>query len=160
MSGLNKGLFLGHLGADPELRVIQNGQALLRFDIACSESYLDRNRVRQERTEWVRCVIWGRRAESLSKILHKGSKIFVEGKITTRSYDDRNGVKRYVTEVVVQQVVLGGGARARRAPSGDPEQRRANRREHYDGGSDSGGNDSGGYDDGDYGSAGYDDIPF
>jgi single-strand DNA-binding protein len=107
--GLNRVMLLGNLGQDPELRMTPNGQAVLRLRLATSETYLDRNRQRQERTEWHSVVIWGKRAEALSKILTKGSRIFVEGGLRTSSYDDREGVKRYRTEIVASNLLLQGG---------------------------------------------------
>src|SRR5687767_6582246 len=95
--GLNRVMLLGNLGADPELRMTSGGQAVLKLRLATSESYLDRNRVRQERTEWHSVTVWGKRAEALAKILSKGSRIFIEGGLRTSSYDDREGHKRYRT---------------------------------------------------------------
>jgi single-strand DNA-binding protein len=128
--GLNRVMLLGNLGADPELRVTPGGQAVLKLRLATNESYLDRNNVRQERTEWHRITIWGRRAEALGKILQKGDSMFVEGRLQTSSYE-KNGEKRYSTEVVATNVVLaggrgrgdgaraeGGGGRARRESEG------------------------------------------
>jgi single-strand DNA-binding protein len=114
--GLNRVMLLGNLGADPELRMTQGGQAVLKLRLATSETYVDKNRQRQERTEWHNVVIWGKRAEALAKILTKGSRIFVEGGLRTSSYDDRDGNKRYRTEVVCSNILLqgsggGGGSR-------------------------------------------------
>jgi single-strand DNA-binding protein len=112
--GLNRVMLLGNLGADPELRMTSGGQAVLKLRLATSETYMDKNRQRQERTEWHNVVIWGKRAEALAKILTKGSRIFVEGGLRTSSYDDRDGNKRYRTEVVSSNILLqgsGGGAR-------------------------------------------------
>lgn len=158
-NGLNRAYLLGNLGADPELRVTSGGNSVLTMNIACSETYLDRNRVRQERTEWVRVVVWGRRAEALAKFLRKGAKVMIEGKVQTTSWEDREGIKRYRTEVVAHNVILGGGAKARSAPK-DPEDRRPSRRDDQD--DDRGGSaDSGGYDNqDDFGGGGDDDIPF
>ena len=89
--GLNRVMLLGNLGADPELRTTNGGQSVLKLRLATTESYLDRNRVRQERTEWHSVVIWGRRAEALSRFLSKGTKLFVEGGLRTSSYEDREG---------------------------------------------------------------------
>jgi single-strand DNA-binding protein len=110
--GLNRVMLLGNLGADPELRVTPGGQAVLKLRLATNESYLDRNNVRQERTEWHRVTIWGRRAEALGKILQKGDSLFIEGRLQTSSYE-KNGEKRYSTEVVANNVVLAGGRGAR-----------------------------------------------
>ncbi len=152
--GLNRVMLLGNLGADPELRMTSGGQAVLKMRLATSETYLDRNRVRQERTEWHAVVVWGKRAEALSKFLTKGTKLFVEGSLRTSSYEDKEGNKRYRTEVVANNVLLTGGG-ARGGGGGGSM-----------GVSDSGrdGTSSppqpGGYDDADYGPGGEDDIPF
>jgi len=139
MDGLNRVLVMGNLGADPELRFTHGGAAVLNMRIAVTESYLDRDKVRKERTEWVNAVVWGARAEGLKKVLSKGSRLLVEGSLRTSSYDDRDGNKRYKTEVVANNVVLCGGGQRGAAP--------ANEEPH-------GGCYGGGYGQGD------DDIPF
>jgi single-strand DNA-binding protein len=106
--GLNRVMLLGNLGADPELRMTSGGQAVLKLRLATSETYLDRNRARQERTEWHNVVIWGKRAEALAKIITKGTRIFIEGGLRTSSYDDRDGNKRYRTEIVATNILLQG----------------------------------------------------
>jgi single-strand DNA-binding protein len=123
MDGLNRVMLLGNLGADPELRMTGSGQAVLNLRLATSESYLDKDKARQERVEWHAIVVWGKRAEGLGKILRKGDRIFVEGGLRTSSYDDRDGNKRYKTEVVAQHVILNGKpvAGARPAPNDDAE---------------------------------------
>jgi len=108
--GLNKVMLLGNLGADPELRVTPGGQPVLKLRLATTESYLDKSNTRQERTEWHSITVWGKRGEALSKILSKGSSIFVEGSIRTSSYE-KDGEKRYRTEVVAQNIILSGGRR-------------------------------------------------
>ena len=117
--GLNKWLGLGRLTEDPTFRMTQDGQAVLNMRIACNESYLDRNKQRKERTEFVTCVVWGRRAETLSKFLSKGKQLFVEGGLRASSYDDRDGNKRWKTEVVVSNVVLCGGRGRREETQND-----------------------------------------
>jgi single-strand DNA-binding protein len=107
--GLNRVMLLGNLGADPELRFTQGGQAVLNMRLATTESYLDKNKVRQERTDWHNVIVWGARGEALARILGKGSSILVEGSLHTSSYDDRDGNKRYKTEVVAREVILTGG---------------------------------------------------
>jgi single-strand DNA-binding protein len=106
--GLNRVMLLGNLGADPELRMTGGGQAVLKLRLATSETYMDKNRARQERTEWHNVVIWGKRAEALAKILAKGTRIFVEGGLRTSSYDDRDGKKQYRTEIVCSNILLQG----------------------------------------------------
>jgi single-strand DNA-binding protein len=162
--GLNRVMLLGNLGQDPELRMTSGGQAVLKMRLATSETYLDRNKVRQERTEWHSVVVWGRRAEALSKFLTKGSRLFVEGGIRTSSYDDKDGNKRYRTEVVAQNIILAGNAGGRGAPQRDdyvaPDDAPAAPRSSGGGG---GGGGGAGYDDADYGGGaggGDDDIPF
>lgn len=148
--GLNKVMLLGNLGADPELRVTAGGQSVLKLRLATSETYLDKDRVRQERTEWHSVVVWGKRAEALGKFLTKGSRLFIEGGIRTTSYDNKEGVKVYRTEVNATNVILAG--------SGSSERGSGAR-----GGSTSDGAPAGGgYDDQDYGSGkgGDSDIPF
>jgi single-strand DNA-binding protein len=117
--GLNRVMLLGNLGADPELRFTQGGQAVLNMRIATTESYLDKNKVRQERTDWHNVVVWGKRGEGLAKVLNKGSSIFVEGSLRTSSYDDRDGNKRYKTEVIANNIILAGG-RGRGGAVDDP----------------------------------------
>jgi len=127
--GLNRVMLLGNLGADPELRVTQSGTSVLNLRLAVSESYKDRDGQRQERTEWVSCTLWGKRAEALSKYLNKGSRILVEGSLRTSSYEDRDGNRRYKTEVNATNIVFAGGgsftereqpARDERAPAPPP----------------------------------------
>lgn len=107
--GLNKVMLLGNLGRDPELRYTQGGQAILNLRIATNESFLNRDNERQERTEWHSVIIWGKRGEGLNKILSKGSQLFVEGRLQTRQWEDKEGKKRYTTEIVATNVVLVGG---------------------------------------------------
>jgi single-strand DNA-binding protein len=109
--GLNRVMLLGNLGADPELRYTQSGQAVLNMRLATTESYLDKNKVRQERTDWHNIVLWGKRGEALAKFLTKGTTIFVEGGLRTSSYDDKEGNKRYKTEIHANNIILAGRGR-------------------------------------------------
>jgi single-strand DNA-binding protein len=108
--GLNRVMLLGNLGADPELRVTAGGQSVLKLRLATTESYLDKNGTRQERTDWHSVTVWGKRGEALSKFLTKGSSIFVEGRIQTGSYE-KNGEKRYRTDIVANNIILAGRGR-------------------------------------------------
>lgn len=114
--GLNKVMLFGNLGADPELRFTQGGQAVLNIRLAINESYLDKDKQRKQRTEWVSVVVWGNRGEALAKIMRKGSSVMIEGSLRSSSYDDRDGNKRYKTEVVAQNVILAG---SRNGQAGD-----------------------------------------
>lgn len=100
--GVNKVILIGNLGSDPEVRYTPDGVPVANFSLATTESWNDRNTgERQERTEWHRLVLWRRQAEVAQQYLKKGSKIYVEGKLQTRSWDDQSGQKRYTTEIVV-----------------------------------------------------------
>lgn len=114
--GLNKVMLLGNLGADPELKMTQGGQAVLKLRLATTETYLDKNQTRQERTEWHSVTLWGKRGEALAKFLTKGERIFVEGSLRTSSYE-KNGEKRYSTEINATNIILAG--RGKGAGAGD-----------------------------------------
>jgi single-strand DNA-binding protein len=118
--GINRVMLLGNLGQDPELRYTQGGQAVLNIRLATTESYIDKDRQRKDRTDWHTVVVWGRRAEALSKILSKGSSIFVEGSIRTSSFEGRDGQKRYKTEISAKNILLTGGGPRRRNDANDP----------------------------------------
>lgn len=108
---LNKVLLIGNLGRDPEVRFTPGGQAVARFSIATSETWNDKEGQRQERTEWHNIVVWGKQGEHCGQYLSKGRQVFIEGSIRSRQYDDKDGNKKYITEVVAQRVqFLGGGA--------------------------------------------------
>ena len=107
MQGYNRVQLLGNLGSPPELRQTQGGP-VLKLRLATSEQFLDKNKQRQERTEWHNVTLFGKRAEGLAKFLGKGSRLFVEGSIRTSSYE-KNGEKRYSTEIVASDVLLQGG---------------------------------------------------
>ncbi|HKL48487.1 MAG TPA: single-stranded DNA-binding protein [Desulfuromonadales bacterium] len=107
---VNKVILVGNLGKDPELRYTPSGTAVATFPLATSERFKNREGQQQERTEWHNIVMWRGLAEIGGKYLHKGKQIYIEGKIQTRSYDDRDGNKRYMTEIVADQMqMLGRG---------------------------------------------------
>lgn len=132
--GLNKVMLIGNLGSDPEFKVTQGGQAVLKIRLATTERYANKSGERQERTEWHTVTLWGNRAEPLSKILHKGRSIYVEGRLQTRSWDDKEtGKKRYATDINASQILLLGGGRGQGGGGGGD-----------DGGGDWGGGGGGG----------------
>lgn len=100
MAGLNKVILVGNLGKDPEVRHLEGGVAVANFSLATSESYKDKSGQRIEQTEWHNIVVWRGLAEAAEKYLKKGTTIYLEGKLRTRSWDDKEGHKRYITEVV------------------------------------------------------------
>src|SRR3990172_4733919 len=106
MSGLNKVMLIGNLGTDPEMRYTANGSAVTTFRMACSRNYRSPNGERHEETEWFTVVTWNKTAEIVSQILHKGSRAYVEGRLSTRSWDGPDGQKRYRTEVIANQVLF------------------------------------------------------
>ena len=118
--GLNRVTLMGSLGAEPELRFGQSGTAVLHMRLATNESYLDKDKVRRERTDWHNVTVWGKRGEALAKILTKGSSIFVEGSIRTSSYDNREGVKVYKTEINATNIILAGSRPGGQRHAEDP----------------------------------------
>lgn len=117
--GYNRVLLLGNLGADPELKATQSGMSVLKLRLATTERYQDKSGVWQSRTDWHSVVVWGKRAEGLHKFLTKGMTVFVEGSLKTSSWEDRDGNKRYKTEVMAKSVIVSG---SRQGAAGDDEQ--------------------------------------
>ena len=109
MASVNKAILIGNLGRDPELKYTQGGQAVTNFSIATNERWKDKNGETQERTEWHRIVVWGKSAENCVQYLEKGRSVYVEGRLQTREYEDKEGIKRYTTEIVANQVTFLGG---------------------------------------------------
>lgn len=117
---VNKVILLGNLGKDPELRYTNSGVAVATFSLATSEQRRDASGTMQEKTEWHNIVAWSKLAEICGEYLKKGSKIYLEGRLQYRTYDDKNGVKRYVTEIVMDQMVMvdsRGGTQAASEPA-------------------------------------------
>jgi single-strand DNA-binding protein len=124
MGSLNKVMLIGNLGKDPEVRAIPSGAKVANFSIATTESYMDKNTNQKvEKTEWHNIVMWRGLAEIAEKYLRKGSQIYVEGRLQTRSWDDQNGQKRYTTEVIVDQMQMLGSPRNRERGEGGGFQR-------------------------------------
>jgi single-strand DNA-binding protein len=146
MSDYNRVILCGRLGRDCEMRYTQGGTAVATLNLATTEVWKDKSGAKKENTEWSRVVLWGKTAEALSEYLTKGQQVLVEGKLQTRQWDDKDGNKRYTTEVRADKVVLLG--------SGGGGQRGGRQQEDSDGGYDQqqAGPAGGGFDD--------DDIPF
>jgi len=123
MASVNKVILIGNLGRDPELRYTQGGQAVANFTLATTERFPTKDGERQERTEWHRIVAWARTAELCAQYLSKGRSVYVEGRLQTREWEDKEGQKRRTTEIVAQTVQFlggrdGGGSSARSAGAG------------------------------------------
>ncbi len=112
MASVNKVILIGNLGKDPELRYTPGGSAVVNFPIATNEKWKDKDGNPQERTEWHNIVLWGRLAEIANDYLRKGSPVYIEGRLQTRNWDDRDGNKRYTTEIVGIQMQMLGRAEA------------------------------------------------
>ena len=109
MASVNKVILVGNLGRDPELRYTQSGQAVANFTLATTERFSNREGERQERTEWHRIVAWGRTAELCAQYLSKGRSVYIEGRLQTREWEDKEGQKRRTTEITAQTVQFLGG---------------------------------------------------
>ena len=110
MAGVNKVILIGNLGADPEVRTIESGAKVANFSIATTERYKDKSGNPVDKTEWHNIVMWRGLADVAEKWLKKGSQVFVEGKLRTRSWDDQNGNKRYTTEIMADNMTMLGGS--------------------------------------------------
>jgi single-strand DNA-binding protein len=132
MGSVNKVILVGNLGRDAELRYTPGGSPVATLNLATTEVWNDKSGQRQEKTEWHRVVLWGKTAESLNEYLTKGKQIYVEGRLQTRQWDDKDGNKRYTTEIRGDRIVLlsgggggmggGGGRQQARAGGGAPEE--------------------------------------
>ena len=149
MGSVNKVILVGNLGRDAELRYTPGGAAVATLNLATTEVWNDKNQQRQEKTEWHRVVLWGKQAESLQEYLTKGKQIYVEGRLQTRQWDDKDGNKRYTTEIKADRITLlgGGGGGGGRSGGGG-------------GGADRGGSQGGGMDEPPMEPITDDDIPF
>ncbi|KKL45199.1 hypothetical protein LCGC14_2358050 [marine sediment metagenome] len=145
-AGVNKVILVGNLGADPDMRHTNSGASVCELRLATNESWIDKNKEKQEKTEWHRIVVWGKRADVCAKYLSKGRQIYVEGRLQTRDWEDKEGNKRYTTEIVANDVQFlgakgGDGDSGRRT---DSDRAGSGRDQGYGGG----------------GSSSDDDIPF
>lgn len=106
MRGLNKVTLIGNVGKDPEIQTLEGNIKVAKFSLATSETYRDNNGQNQSTTDWHNIVLWRGLADLSEKYLHKGSLVYVEGKLKTRTYDDRDSQRRYVTEIIAEQLIL------------------------------------------------------
>ena len=110
MSGVNKVILVGNLGADPTLRYTPSGTAVANFNVATTEKFTNKSGEKESRTEWHRVVAWARLAEICNEYLKKGKQVYVEGRLQTRSWEDQQGQKKYMTEIVANNMVMLGRA--------------------------------------------------
>ena len=115
---LNKVMLLGNLAAEPEYKILNNSTAVATVSMATNESYKDAQGNTQDKTEWHKLVFWSKLADVVHQYLHKGSQVYVEGKLRTRDYTDQNGQKKYVTEIQVTELIMLGGAQSQTQPQG------------------------------------------
>ena len=106
MASVNKAILVGNLGGDPELRYTPSGTAVANFTLATHEQWKGKDGEKGERTEWHRIVAWSRLGEICGEYLHKGSQVYIEGRIQTRSWEDRDGNKKYTTEIIAQSMQM------------------------------------------------------
>ena len=109
MASVNKCIFIGNLGRDPEIRYMPGGDAVANFSIACTENFKDKSGAKQERTEWVRISMFGKLAEIAGEYLKKGSSVYVEGRMQTRKWQNKEGVDQYTTEIIADRMQMLGG---------------------------------------------------
>lgn len=121
MSGVNKVILIGNLGKDPELKNFEGGNMVANFTLATTEVYRDRNGNKVDQTEWHNIAMWGKLAEIAGKILRKGAKVYIEGRIRNRSWEDREGNKKYITEIVADNFTLLGPRPQQTPGNGDYE---------------------------------------
>jgi single-strand DNA-binding protein len=131
MASVNKVILIGNVGRDPETRYMPSGDAIVNLSLATTDTWKDKNGEKQERTEWHRVAFFGKTAEIAGQYLRKGSQVYIEGRLQTRKWTDKEGQERYTTEIVADRMQMlgsrGGGADAPmdREPPGAPEQRAA-----------------------------------
>jgi len=122
MGSLNKVMIIGNLGKDPEVRAVTSGAKVANFSVATTESYTDKTGQKVDKTEWHNIVMWRGLAEVAEKYLRKGAQVYVEGRLQTRSWDDQNGQRKYMTEIVADNMVMLGrprGEGGHESPAGD-----------------------------------------
>ncbi len=122
MAGVNKVILIGNLGKDPETRTFEGGTKKASFSLATAESFKDKDGNKQDRTEWHNVVFWGNLVDVIGKYLKKGSQVYIEGKLTTRSYEDKEGQKKYITEILGQSLTMLGKALGSDKPQEEKEE--------------------------------------
>lgn len=122
MAGVNKVILIGNLGKDPEIKYLEGNIARVNFSLATSESYKDKNGNRVEQTEWHNIVMWRALAETAEKMLKKGTQVYIEGKLQTRQWNDKDGNKRNTTEVVAESFVILQRRDQQQQNSGEPNE--------------------------------------
>ena len=127
MASVNKVILIGHLGRDPEVRYRDSGDAVTNLSLATTETWKDKSGEKQEKTEWHRVVFFGRTAEVAGEYLRKGSLAYIEGRLQTRKYTDKDGVEKYSTEIVGDRMQMLGGTKGERS-AGDDQQPRQQRK--------------------------------
>ncbi len=123
MAGVNKVILVGNVGTDPELRYTPSGKAVANFSLATNEQWTNKDGGKEERTEWHRVVAWGRLGEICGEYLSKGSQVYIDGKIQTRAWEDKDGNKRYTTEIIAQTMQMLGGTSRKEGEASSPEER-------------------------------------
>lgn len=112
MRGFQEVTALGHVGKDPEVKYLANGDAVVGFSVACGETWKDKNGNKQERTEWIRCSAFGKLAEIIGEYVRKGDPLFFKGRLRTDEWEDKDGAKKSMVKVIVDEIrLLGGGER-------------------------------------------------
>lgn len=129
---LNKVQLIGNLGQDPEIKNLDGGNKIANFSVATSESYTSKSGEKVTNTEWHRCVVYGKGAEIIEKYVKKGSRLYLEGSIKTRSWDDKDGVKKYATEITVRDFKFLSSADNSAAPQQEPNNAPASNDDHDD----------------------------
>lgn len=122
-ASVNRVILIGNLGANPELKYTPSGQAVCELRVATNESYTDKQGERHDKTEWHRVVAWGKTAENCSQYLSKGRSVYVEGRLQTRKWEDKEGQTRYTTEIVAERVQFLGGKGAGASDEGESDER-------------------------------------
>jgi single-strand DNA-binding protein len=161
MASVNKVILIGNLGSEPELKYTPSNRPVCNLSVATNEVWKDKNGQKQEKTEWHRVIVWGEQGENAAKYLAKGRMVYVEGKLQTRTWDDKEGKKRYTTEIVADRVVFLSGQQAEGGQAGGGRRNWGGQQQDLDstrGGGDGG--NTGGHGAGGYQPPADDDIPF